>query len=227
MRSRVQNPFFLAFQPQISECSLFFFIGFLKDKYNMPPIMIEQKKWTYEDYLNLDDEKRYEIMAGKLKMMTPAPGSNHQWISGKLEYLIRKFLEGKNLGYVMDAPLDVVLDAENVVQPDIVFISRQKREIIKKKGIFGSPDLLIEIISPSSQYRDTYEKKDLYAKYKVKEYWIVNPYIKGVEVLTLNEHDNYALFSEGYLEENVKRSVESMVLKGFVVDLNEVFKEEF
>ncbi|MFO0792976.1 MAG: Uma2 family endonuclease [Candidatus Brocadiaceae bacterium] len=193
----------------------------------MPPIMIEQKKWTYEDYLNLDDEKRYEIMAGKLKMMTPAPGSNHQWISGKLEYLIRKFLEGKNLGYVMDAPLDVVLDAENVVQPDIVFISRQKREIIKKKGIFGSPDLLIEIISPSSQYRDTYEKKDLYAKYKVKEYWIVNPYIKGVEVLTLNEHDNYALFSEGYLEENVKRSVESMVLKGFVVDLNEVFKEEF
>jgi Uma2 family endonuclease len=87
-----------------------------------------------------------------------------------MQFLIMRFVEKKDFGYLVDAPTDVVLDEVNVVQPDILFISRENRAIIKKKGGFGPPDLIVEIVSPSTQHRDVYEKKDLYATFKVKEY---------------------------------------------------------
>jgi len=90
--------------------------------------IIEEKKWTYEDYLHLTDDKRYEILGGRLSMMTPAPEFNHQLISARLQFLIMHFVEIKGLGYVVDAPTDVVLDEENVVQPDILFISRENMQ---------------------------------------------------------------------------------------------------
>ena len=189
--------------------------------------IIEEKKWTYEDYLNLADDKRYEILGGRLSMMTPAPEFNHQRISMRLAVKFYLFVEKHGLGYLVDAPTDVVLDAENVIQPDILFISRENKDIIRKKGVFGPPDLVVEIVSPSTQYRDVYEKKDLYAKFKVKEYWIVNPYMKCIEVLSLNEKGIYILFSEGYMEEGGNRTIKSKVLKDFIIDLVEVFKEEF
>lgn len=192
----------------------------------MTPIL-EEKRWTYEDYLHLADDKRYEILGGKLFIMTPAPEFNHQLISARLQFSIMQFVESKNLGYVVDAPTDVILDEENVVQPDILFISRENKDIIKKKGVFGPPDLVVEIVSPSTQYRDVYEKKDLYAKFKIKEYWIVNPYMKCIEVLSLNEKGVYVLFSEGYMDEGGNRTVQSRVLKDFILDLGEVFKESF
>lgn len=188
--------------------------------------IIEEKRWTYEDYLHLTDDKRYEILGGKLFMMTPAPEFSHQLISARLQFLIMQFVESKGLGYVVDAPTDVVLDEENVVQPDILFISKENKAIIRKKGVFGPPDLVVEIVSPSTQYRDVYEKKDLYARFQVKEYWIVNPYMKCIEVLSLNEKGTYALFSEGYMDEGGNRTVKSKVLQDFILDLGEVFKEE-
>ena len=189
--------------------------------------IIEEKRRTYEDYLHLTDDKRYEILGGRLSMMTPAPEFNHQLTSARLQFLIMHFVEIKGLGYVVDAPTDVVLDEENVVQPDILFISRENKDIIRKKGVFGPPDLVVEIVSPSTQYRDVYEKKDLYARFKVKEYWIVNPYMKCIEVLSLNEKGVYVLFSEGYVEEGENRTIKAKVLKDFIVDLGGVFKEEF
>lgn len=192
----------------------------------MTPI-IGEKRWTYEDYLHFADDKRYEILGGKLSLMIPAPEFNHQLISARLEFLIMQFVEAKGLGYVVTAPTDIVLDEENVVQPDILFISTENKDIIKKKGVFGPPDLVIEIVSPSTQYRDVYEKKDLYARFKVKEYWIVNPYMKCIEVLSLNEKGVYTLFSEGYMDEGGHGTIKSKVLKDFIVNLEEVFKECF
>lgn len=189
--------------------------------------ILAKKRWTYEDYLNLADDKRYEILGGKLSMMTPAPEFNHQLISARLQFFIMRFVEARGLGYVVDAPTDVVLDEENVVQPDILFISRENKDLIKKKGVFGPPDLVVEIVSPSTQYRDVHEKKDLYARFQVKEYWIVNPYMKCIEVLSLNEKDAYALFSEGYMDEGGNRTLQSKVLKGSALDWGEVFTEEF
>jgi len=188
--------------------------------------LVTEKRWIYEDYLKLEDDKRYEITGGKLYMV-PAPDFTHQYLSANIEFLMRKFVEEKGLGYVVDAPTDVVLDEENIVQPDILFISRGNKGIIKKKGIFGAPDLVVEIVSTSSQYRDTFEKKELYERFKVKDYWIVNPYMKGIEVLAPDDKGRYTLFSEGYMEEGKNKSVKSKVMDGFELDLGEVFKEEF
>ncbi len=86
---------------------------------------------------------------------------------------------------------------------------------------------MIEILLPSSQYNDTYEKKDLYEKLKVKEYWLVNYYMKSKEILVLNDHSVYELFSEGILEKDENATVKSKILNGLKVKLVEIFDEQF
>ena len=100
----------------------------------MTQILTEEKKWTYNDYLNLEDEKRFEIIGGRLIMMSPAPETNHQLISARLGFSFIRFVEPNGLGYILYAPTDVILDAENVVQPDILFIAKDNKHIIKKRG---------------------------------------------------------------------------------------------
>jgi Uma2 family endonuclease len=108
--------------------------------------------------------------------MSPAPTSNHQRISRKLTIAISTFVENKNLGEVFYAPLDIYFDEHaNVVQPDIIFIPTHKSESIEISGMHGVPDLIIEILSPGNSKHDKVIKKDLYEKFGVKEYWIVNP----------------------------------------------------
>ena len=135
-------------------------------------------------YYKLDDERRYEVISGEL-LVAPALDTWHQnWINN-LTLLITPFVRLKKLGTVFVAPLDVVLNEENVVQPDLVFVSGSNSGIIEKRGVFGTPDLLVEMISPSSVRRDRYQKKELYARFGVKEYWIGDPANKSMEVLTL------------------------------------------
>ena len=93
--------------------------------------------------------------------------------------------------------------------------------------MFGAPELVVEILSPSTQYKDVFEKKNLYERFRVKEYWMVNPYMKSIEVLSLNKNGVYTLFSEGYMDEGGNRVIRSKVLKDFSIDLCEVFKEYF
>ncbi|MBF0319944.1 MAG: Uma2 family endonuclease [Nitrospirae bacterium] len=182
--------------------------------------------WTYAKYLTLDDDTRYEIIEGDLHM-TPAPGFSHQNISSDLEYILKKYIKENRLGYIVTAPTDVILSEENVVQPDILFIARGRRGIIKERGVFGPPDLAVEIISPSSHYRDVHVKKNLYERFGVAEFWIVNPYMKSIEVLMLNSSGQYELFSEGCLMADGKERVSSKVLAGLIVDLTEIFTESF
>jgi Uma2 family endonuclease len=113
--------------------------------------------------------------------------------------------------------VDVVLDAENAVQPDLVFISRANLGIIQHRAIFGTPDLPVELVSPSSVRRDRYDKKELYARFGVKEYWIGDPANQALEVLTLKE-GRYELLgcAEG------KGKLTSPVLAGLEFDLSEI-----
>ena len=97
--------------------------------------VVEKKKYTYEDYLKTPDDKRYELIEGEL-LMTPSPVTKHQRISRELEFEILKFVKANNLGEVFDAPCDVYLDNENVVQPDILFISTERLNIIGEKNIW-------------------------------------------------------------------------------------------
>ncbi|MFN3531074.1 MAG: Uma2 family endonuclease [Candidatus Brocadia sp.] len=175
------------------------------------------KRMTYDDYLKIDDNNRYEILNGELHMV-PAPSTDHQGVSRNLEFLIWNFVKGKGLGKVFYAPVDVVFDDDEVFQPDIVFIKSERQGIISKNAIQGVPDLIVEIISPSSAFYDTVEKKEIYRKYGVKEYWLIFPEERVIEVLTL-EKGEYLEFCKSKREGMVK----SKILEGLEIDSKDVF----
>ncbi len=174
-------------------------------------------KFTYQDYLLLPEDKRYEIIEGKL-IMVPAPIPYHQDISKNLFFLLNNHVESKNLGKVYYAPIDVVLSDENVVQPDILFISKKRFSIITEKNIRGAPDLLIEIISPATREKDRLLKRKLYAKFGVREFWLVDGEKKEVEVLTLKR--------EGFKRTGlytINEVLLSPLLQNLKVPIDEVF----
>ncbi len=143
-------------------------------------------KFTYHDYLQLPDDRRYELVEGELYLV-PAPGLHHQRLSRDLEFALWKYVRERDLGQVYDAPCDVVFSDINVVQPDLLFVSKERLGLLTEANVKGAPDLVIEILSPSTEKRDLGIKRTLYAKYGVREYWIVDPDAKTVEVLSLTE----------------------------------------
>jgi Uma2 family endonuclease len=183
----------------------------------MASTVTEKKKYTYEDYLKTPDDERYELIEGEL-LMTPSPVPKHQKISRELEFEILKFVKANDLGEVFYAPCDVYLDNENVVQPDILFISKERLNIIGEKNIQGAPDLAIEIISESTAYRDLVQKKKLYAKFGVKEYWILIPGEELIEVYILK--DNTYMLHKTYSKDE---TLESPYLRNLKVELKGIF----
>ncbi len=177
------------------------------------------KVWTYEDYLRLTDDKRYEVINGRLEEM-PAPTPLHQDIVGRIFLLLSAFILRENAGKVLLSPIDVVLEDRYVLQPDIVFISKDRLGIISEKAIMGPPDLVVEIISPATVRRDTVVKKSIYERFGVREYWIVYPEERAIEVWVLNDKGKYEIFSVAEVEGKVK----SKVLEGLEIDLKGIFK---
>jgi len=150
------------------------------------PVLTEQvaKRWTYEQYYALGDDQRCEVIGGEL-LMAPAPDTWHQdWI-GELLLIFSTHVKARRAGKVFIAPVDVVLDEENTVQPDLVFIAAENLGIIQKLTIFGVPDLLVEVVSPASRRRDCETKRVLYQRFGVKEYWIGDTEKKSLEILAL------------------------------------------
>jgi len=143
-------------------------------------------RFNYHDYLQLPEDKRYEILDGELYVV-PAPNTKHQRISRRLEGALDKHVSGKNLGEIFDAPYDVILSDENVLQPDILFVRKERLAIIGEANIEGAPDLVVEILSPGTRQKDLAVKRKIYAKFGVREYWIVDPDAATVEVLTWTE----------------------------------------
>ena len=125
------------------------------------------KVLTYEDYLRLEDEKRYEVIDGGLmELTTPTP--LHQGILGNIVFLVWDFVRKREVGKILHAPLDVVFSARNVLQPDMIFISKDRLGIIGEKAIMGPPDLVVEIISPATVRRDTVVKRGIYERLRVR-----------------------------------------------------------
>ena len=191
----------------------------------MPLLQKElDRVFTYKDYLTWNDNERWELINGMAYNMAPAPSVNHQRISRQLLLQIGIFLSDKPCE-VFSAPLDVILpatdeedeDSKNVVQPDIVVICDSSR--LDEKGCKGSPDLIIEIVSPSSASMDNIKKMKLYEKNGVKEYWIVHPIYKIVTIYKIMENGLYGK-PEIYSEED---KIEVELLKGLTIDLGLVF----
>lgn len=150
------------------------------------PAISEKKRYTYEDYAKLPEGAPYQLIGGEL-VMTPSPVPYHQIILMKIGTSIANYVMPKNLGLVLFAPIDVYLEEEETYQPDIIFISNKRMNIVGEKKIEGAPDLVIEILSPSTAYYDLRKKYWKYEEYGVKEYWIVDPDGRSVEVY-INEN---------------------------------------
>ena len=190
----------------------------MKVKETLAQYKTSRKYFTYYDYLELpEDGKHYEVINGEL-IMVAAPYSIHQKVSIKIEYELLNFNERMKKGELFHAPIDVVLSETNVVQPDILFITNENSGIITEKNISGAPDLIVEILSPSTAYYDIVEKKEIYEKYGVREYWIVDPKKRWVEIYINIENKfklNQRLEQEGILK--------SYILEGFQINMEKIF----
>ncbi|GBF32539.1 hypothetical protein DCCM_0735 [Desulfocucumis palustris] len=173
--------------------------------------------YTYEDYLKITDNNRYELIGGEL-ILVPAPKTIHQLVKANLVWHITSFVREYGLGKVLDAPTDVVLSHTDKPQPDILFISASRLDIITEDNIKGAPDLVVEVLSPSTAKYDRVEKSRMYYKYGVKEYWVVDPEIKVIEVYTAG--GNNWIIANTYDEKGV---LTSPLLKGLQINLGDVF----
>jgi Uma2 family endonuclease len=185
--------------------------------------MLPQRKYdyfTYSDYLQWEGDERWELIDGEAYLMAAAPRRAHQRVCGELFAQFHAFLKGKPC-QVYDAPFDVRLDPygadDTVVQPDIVVVCDASK--LDDYGCSGVPDLVVEIISPSSAVRDKVEKFRLYRRFGVKEYWIIDPDAKTLRVCLLRG-GKYTTRDYGAGD-----SVPVAVLPGCVIELAEVFEE--
>ena len=187
---------------------------------NMEKHPIPGKRYTYEDYYNWEDGIRYELIDGQAYLMEPAPGYGHQDISVQLTRIFSNYLEGKP-GKVFHAPFDVRLNFDTgdntVLQPDIVvFLDRSK---LAGTGSLGAPDMVIEILSPSTSRRDRVTKYNQYLQAGVKEYWIVDPKAKTVSANIL---DDGRYLCTDYAKPDV---APVRILEGCMIKLAEVFED--
>jgi Uma2 family endonuclease len=179
----------------------------------------ERLKLTYEDLQRFpDDGKRHEIIDGE-HIMTPAPKRNHQNAQVNLLARLYAFVHANNLGWLYAAPFDVVFSKFDVVEPDLVFISRDRASLLTEANVQGAPDLVVEILSPSTVEIDRQTKFKVYKRFGVREYWIVDPDSAQVEIYVARP-DGYELLGPFVLGQSVR----SEVLTGFACSVDEIFR---
>ena len=140
---------------------------------------------TYRDYVALpDDGKRYEIHDGALSV-TPSPTSDHQIVSIRLSTFLHRHVEARGLGIVLAAPLDVILADTTILQPDIVYLDRERLPRLRRRGVEGAPTLVVEIVSPTTANADRGTKRQLYARHAIPYFWLVDPATRVLEALVL------------------------------------------
>ncbi len=177
---------------------------------------LTQRK-TYAVYALLPEGTRCQLIDGEI-IMAPTPSMSHQKIQTKLGYRLQHFIVTQNLGIVFFTPTNVYFSEYDTFQPDLSFVSRERMSIIEKDNIKGAPDIVVEILSPSTGYLDLTHKKTVYETSGVKEFWIVDPKDKLVEVQQ-NTPNGFVTFSKA----RGSGKARSSVLNGFEVDVTETF----
>ena len=174
---------------------------------------------TYEEFRQLpDDGKRYELIQGRVHL-SPAPSIRHQFVSQNLAISLGPFVVKNHLGELLVAQLDVRLSEDTALQPDLVFVSSARLEIIQENFIAGAPDLVVEILSPSTAAHDRATKLNLYAEAGVPEVWLMDPLAKTVEVLKLQGNK--------YLVDSIfagHQTFTSSLYPGWEITLDELFR---
>lgn len=180
----------------------------------------KSKMLTYEDYAKLTppDSGNYELHNGKL-ITLPTPTPQHQRISRKLSTRLDTFIESNQRGEMFSAPMDTVFTKYDTLQPDILFIEKERLHIIGEKNIEGAPDFVIEIVSPSNSSKELSYKKYVYETSGVREYWLILPEKK--QVAQYENIDNELIRIGLWSVEDV---LEAKVLAGFTVKIAEIFE---
>ena len=178
------------------------------------------KRLTYDDLEAIPLERegdRQEIIDGEL-VVTPSPLPKHQIVSRSIFRRLDQHVVANDLGEVYYAPIDIRFTPDNVLIPDIIFIARDRLHVVGSRAVDAAPDLVIEILSPGTRRRDLTTKRELYARFGVREYWPVDPEKRTVEVLTL--------VGDGYQPVPVGEdgSLQSRVLPDVRITLNDVFE---
>lgn len=179
----------------------------------------KKKKYTVEDYLLLEEGAPFQLIENEL-IMSPSPNPEHQLISIRLSQIMMNYLESINdNGFLVAAPMDVYLDEDNAFQPDIIYIKAERKAELVKDRIHGAPDMVIEILSPSTAYYDLRQKKDIYEKHGVKEYIIIDPIKESAELYAL-ENSVYQLKQKAVKPQQLP----SQIIDGFSFDLGKLFR---
>lgn len=185
---------------------------------SLPEVKRPSRLWTYDEMVAELPETSLpvELWDGEL-IMAPAPFYFHQHIVLYLYRELHAWVQAKGLGIALAAPMDMVLTQHNVTQPDVLFISKERRQILKN-AVHGPVDLAMEVISTGSRRRDRIDKKDLYEQHGIKEYWVIDPEAQTVEVFFLDGQE-YRLVARTRTGEKAC----SKLLEGFCIDVKEMF----
>jgi Uma2 family endonuclease len=177
-------------------------------------------KFTYEDFLNFpDDGKRHEIIDGQ-HFVTPSPNTRHQAVSMNLAAMLWTYLKEHPIGAVFAAPFDVVFSDVDVVEPDVLYVSRERSGVLKEKHLRGAPDLVVEILSTGTRKTDEVTKRRLYERSDVTEYWIVDPELDAIKVY---RRVDGVLARVAELGAEAGDTLTTPLLPGFAVPLAAVF----
>jgi Uma2 family endonuclease len=174
-------------------------------------------KFTVNDYMSAPPGKRYQLLDGEMILMeggadlAPAPSDKHQSIVVELLAALHRFITENSLGQIRVSPYDVV-------QPDLLFVSRERAGIITRANVQGAPDLVVEVLSPGTAQYDRGYKRTLYGRHGVREYWLVDPEAETIEVLTRTGRGLglRATYHRG-------ETLTSPLLAGLTLDLDQIF----
>lgn len=185
----------------------------------------KEEKYTYENYKNWKDSEDWEIIGGKAYSMAPSPNRKHQEIASKIHGKIFEYLEDKKCKIYYE--LDVLLSEKDIVRPDILVVCDINK--LTDKNVNGAPDLIVEILSPSTAKRDRILKYELYKKNEVKEYWIVDPYNLSIDVHNFKDEKVSHYFYEDEVEEDEEKKeniLEVGIFNGELkLDINYLFED--
>ena len=177
---------------------------------------------THEDYLAFpDDGRRHELIDGE-HVVTPSPTRRHQQVFGRLFLALGTYLQQNPAGELYAAPLDVILSEHDVVQPDILFVSKERSAVLGT-WVHGAPDLAVEIVSPSTRRLDEMAKRRVYDRFGVTEFWVIDPEIEIVRIYRQAGAGGFDRPLE--LRPEDRQLLESALFPGFSLTLDDLFAD--